>query len=83
MYNPGLRHAAEGELVAVGVIVRGNVVWDLAVHGAHSVRRLEAVRRRRRRRLRTAARALLQDAPDAAQPGQQLRVRLRSRRTCI
>lgn len=59
MYNPRLRHAAEGELVAVCVVVRGNVVWDLAVHGAHGVGRLEAVGRRGRRWLRAATRTLL------------------------
>lgn len=71
MYDPGLRHTAEGELAAVGGR-RGNVVWYLAVHGTHGVGRLEAVGRRRGgRRLRRAATAravrLAQYATDTAQ----------------
>lgn len=40
MYDPGLGHAAEGILAAVGGR-RRNVLRDLAVHRAHRVRGLE------------------------------------------
>lgn len=76
MYDPRLRHTAEGEFTSV-CRIRDNVLRYLAVHRADGVGRLEVVARRRAgcgRGLR--GRFALEQPPDAAQPGEELRVGL-------